>query len=89
MPTRTKPVEKKTEAPAPKAKVVDQRLKDKCMQLLVVQHGVAQMASARREGKVTKLEGFVDRAIERGLTLKMVEENIAAGRPPHWIETGE
>ncbi len=67
----------------------DSAIKDACMPLLLQQHSVAAMTGDRRKAKVEKLEGFVDRAIERGLTLKHVEENIALGRPPHWFETGE
>ncbi len=64
-------------------------IKDRVMPLLLVQHNVAALGKARQPEKIAALEGFVDRAIERGLTLKHVEENIALGRPPHWIETGE
>ncbi len=51
-----------------------------------VARNVAALGAERQKAKVEKLEGFVDRAIERGLTMKHVEANIAAGRPPHWIE---
>jgi hypothetical protein len=74
MPTTTKP------------KVNNDAIKDKVMPLLLQQHNVAALGADRRKAKVEKLEGFVNRAVERGLTLKHVEENIALGRPPHWIE---
>lgn len=70
-----------------KAKPLNNAVKSKVMPLLEAQHNVAALRGDRRKAKLEKLEGFVDRAIERGLTLKHVEENIAEGRPPHWIET--
>lgn len=67
-------------------KTKDDAIKDKVMPLLLATHNVAAMVGDRRKAKVEKLEGFVDRAIRDGLTLKLVEENIAAARPPHFIE---
>ena len=60
-------------------------IKDKVMPILLAQHNVAALGKERQTEKVAKLEGFVDRAIERGLTLKHVDENLALARPPHWF----
>ncbi len=68
-------------------KASTEAIKDRVMPLLLAQHGVA--THPRPEAKIAKLEAFVDRAIERGLTLEHVEENLVLGRPPHWIETSE
>ena len=54
----------------------------------IMNEGLVLMARPKEfTDKAKKLEGFVDRAFERGLTAKHVEENLALGRPPHWIET--
>lgn len=74
---------------SPKPSRSDNAIKDKVMPLLLAQHNVAAMVGDRRKAKVKKLEGFVDRSIASGLTLKHVEENLAMGRPPHWIETAD
>ena len=63
--------------------------KTELLRLEFQRHNIEQFSGARREQKAEKLEFFVDRAIERGLTTKMVAENLAAGRPPLFVETGE
>lgn len=65
------------------------KIKAAVLPLLLAQHNLQGMVGDRRKAKQAKLEGFVDRAIGRGLTLAGVQENILQGRPPHWIETGE
>jgi hypothetical protein len=62
---------------------------NKVMPILLVQHNVAALGKARQEAKVAGLEKHVQSGIENGLTLKMVDENLTAGRPPHFVETGE
>lgn len=69
-------------------KTKDDALKAEVLRLLYIEHNLSALVGDRKTEKAKKLEGFVDRAFERGLTAKHVEENLALGRPPHWIETG-
>ena len=64
----------------------DSALKTKVLRIEFARHNLDSFSEPRRSEKAKKLEGFVDRAIRDGLTLKMVDENIALGRPPHFIE---
>ncbi len=67
----------------------DSSFKTELLRLEFQRHNIEQFTGARRVQKATRLEFFVDRAIERGLTEEMVAENLAAGRPPLFVETGE
>ena len=62
------------------------RLLAAVLPLLMAQHNVQALTGDRHQAKIDKLTAFVERAIRDGLTLKLVEENILAGRPPHFIE---
>lgn len=67
----------------------DSAFKTELLRLEGARHGIQNYSGARLDQKSAKLDFFVDRAIERGLTPKMVEANLAAGRPPLFVETGE
>lgn len=49
----------------------------------------AGVPAARHEYKRAKARMFVERAIDRGLTMAMVEDNLAHGRPAIFVEYQE
>ncbi len=71
--------------PTKTAAKVDSKLKDEVLRLELSRHSLEVLAEERREKKIAKLEARVVRALKEGLTVEMVAENLAAGRPPHWL----
>ncbi len=71
--------------PTKAAAKVDNKLKNEVLALELSRHSLEVLAEERREKKIAKLEARVVRALKEGLTAKMVAENVAAGRPPHWL----
>lgn len=49
----------------------------------------AGVPEARHPHKRAKARMFVERAIERGLTMEMVDDNLAHGRPAIFVEYQE
>ena len=71
--------------PTKAAAKVDAKLKDEVLAQELTRHNMAAIPEERHEKKIAKLEARVVRALKEGLTAEMVAENIAKGRPPHWL----
>ncbi len=63
--------------------------RDELLRLEAQRHGLSAYRGERLEQKAEHLATFVDQAIANGLTVEMVSENLAAGRPAIFVETGE
>ncbi len=71
--------------PTKPAAKVDTKLRDEVLALELSRHSLEVLAETRREAKTAKIAARVVRALKEGLTAEMVAENIAKGRPPHWL----
>jgi hypothetical protein len=71
--------------PTKAAAKVDTKLKDEVLARELSRHSLEVLAEQRREKKIARIEARVVRALKEGLTAEMVAENIAKGRPPHWL----
>ena len=72
--------------PTKAAAKIDEALLAEVLRLELDRHNLRDLSTERRMAKVKKLNARVARAFAEGLTADMVQENLALGRPPHWLE---